>query len=102
MVYVQLCRTADVEIGDFRQFAIRGIEVLVVHMNADQFFCLAARCTHAGAPLAEGELNGDVLTCPWHGSRFNVRDGFLLRGPAEKPLKVYNSVVKENALLIDL
>ena len=32
-------------------------------------------CTHRGGPLSEGTLDGDVVTCPWHGARFCVRDG---------------------------
>ncbi len=84
-----------------KQFKIKDNEILVVNLNS-QFYCLAARCTHAGAPLAEGDLDGEVLTCPWHGSRFNVTNGSVINGPAEKPLKVYESTVKEDYLYIDL
>ena len=52
-------------------------------------FCLDGRCTHAGAPLSEGTLNGEVLTCPWHYSQFNITNGIVLSGPAYKPLKSY-------------
>ena len=101
MAYLRVCGTSEVPVGDLKQFNIRGNEILVVNLN-NQFFCLEARCTHAGAPLAEGELNGDVLTCPWHGSRFNITDGNVLRGPAEKPLRVYRSIVKEDSLFVEL
>lgn len=49
---------------------------------------LAGRCSHRGAPLDEGELDGDCLTCPWHGSVFDVHDGSVLRGPASRPQAV--------------
>jgi nitrite reductase/ring-hydroxylating ferredoxin subunit len=98
---VQLCRINDVLVGDLKQFNIRGNEILVVNVNG-QFVCLEARCTHAGAPLAEGAISGDVLTCPWHGSRFNIKNGSVLRGPAEKPLRVYSFVIRENALFVEL
>jgi len=43
---------------------------------------LAHTCSHLGGPLSEGKLEGDVVQCPWHGSRFNVSDGRVRRGPA--------------------
>jgi apoptosis-inducing factor 3 len=99
--YIKVCDIEAVSIGELRQFNVGETEILVVNLN-DQLFCLAARCTHAGAPLAEGDLRGDVLICPWHKSHFRVTDGTVIKGPAEKPLKVYRSVVKESNLFIDL
>jgi nitrite reductase/ring-hydroxylating ferredoxin subunit len=100
LVYLRLCSTDEIQVGKLRQFIAKGTEILVVNVN-NKFFCLGARCTHAGAPLSEGELNGNVLTCPWHGSRFNVIDGSVVRGPAVKPLTVYRSIVTENHLLVE-
>jgi nitrite reductase/ring-hydroxylating ferredoxin subunit len=65
-------------------------------------YCLDGRCTHAGAPLAEGTLEGEVLTCPWHYSQFNMTNGVVVRGPANKPLKSYPVQEKEGVLYIDL
>ena len=98
---LRLCRIDDVPVGDLRQFRVMGHEILVVNLNGI-FFCLDARCTHAGAPLAEGEIRGDVLTCPWHGSQFNVTDGSVVRGPAERPLKAYRSTVEKDFLNVEL
>ena len=47
-------------------------------------------CTHAGGPLDEGEVTGDVVQCPWHGSRFCLRDGRPLQGPASVPLRTFD------------
>ena len=101
LVYVRLCKTDSVPAGDFRQFNVKKNEILVVNLDG-RFICLAARCTHAGAPLAQGDLRRDVLVCPWHGSNFRVTDGAVLKGPAEKPLRVYPSIVKEGELFIEL
>ncbi len=87
--------------GDFRQFNVGDVEVLVINIKG-QIFCLAARCTHAGAPLAEGQLNGDMLICPWHGSQFRIYDGAVLEGPAEKALKVYASKVQGSYLFVNV
>ena len=47
-----------------------------------QFYAISATCSHAGGPLDEGTLEGVVVQCPWHGSRFCMRDGRVLTGPA--------------------
>jgi len=43
---------------------------------------LAAVCSHAGGPLYEGAIDKGVIACPWHGSRFRLRDGHTVGGPA--------------------
>ena len=83
-MYLKLCDIKDVPDGSIRQFDLRDNEYLVINLKG-QFFCLDGRCTHAGAPLAEGTLKGDILTCPWHYSQFNIRDGSVVNGPSEKP-----------------
>lgn len=100
MEYLKLCAAKDVPPGQMRHFDVRGREVLVVNLNG-QFFCLDARCTHAGAPLDEGTLEGDLLTCPWHYSSFRVTDGSVVNGPAQKPLGTYNIVVGDEQLFVE-
>ena len=43
------------------------------------------RCSHFGGPLAEGQLEGESVRCPWHGSRFALADGAVLEGPSVHP-----------------
>lgn len=101
MPYVKLCRADAVPSGELKQFTLQGTEILVINQQS-RFYCLEARCTHAGAPLVEGEVTEDVLTCPWHGSQFSIKDGRVLRGPADNALKVYPHVVKEEYVFVEL
>ena len=101
MTLHMLCRTDDVQENELKQFMLKGIELLVINRN-NRFYCLEARCAHAGAPLAEGELENGVLKCPWHGSKFNIETGEVIRGPAKKQLRTYYSIVKDNTLFIEL
>ena len=101
MTYVKICSLDVVSPESLNQFTVNEREILVISSNG-KLFCLDARCTHAGAPLAEGTLNGDVLTCPWHGSKFRITDGAVMHGPAEKALKTYAVMVKDNSLFIEL
>jgi nitrite reductase/ring-hydroxylating ferredoxin subunit/uncharacterized membrane protein len=59
---------------------------------------LADRCTHRGGPLSEGEVAGGCITCPWHGSRFDLVDGRVVRGPASEPQPVYEVRVTEDGI----
>jgi nitrite reductase/ring-hydroxylating ferredoxin subunit len=97
----KICTSDAVAAGELRQFNVGDTEILVVNVDG-RLLCLAARCTHAGAPLVEGELSGDVLTCPWHGSRFRVTDGSVVRGPAEKALKIYDCQLQAGYLFVEI
>ncbi len=61
-----------------------GATILLVRRGA-QIYALAETCSHLGGPLSEGQLDGDVIRCPWHGSRFSIRDGHVVDGPAVHP-----------------
>jgi nitrite reductase/ring-hydroxylating ferredoxin subunit len=92
-------KTTDVPQGNMREFTAGNTEILVINQNGG-FFALAARCTHAGAPLVEGKLKGDVLTCPWHGSQFKISDGSVLHEPAEEALEVYKVEIEGNQIFV--
>ena len=51
-------------------------------------------CTHRLGPLSKGKVEGSSVTCPWHGSQFDVSTGAVLRGPATEPLKTYKVLVE--------
>ena len=78
-MFVKLCDKNILPVGEIRSFKIKGREILAVNVEG-KIFCLDGRCTHAGAPLAEGTLDGEVLTCPWHYSQFNITSGIVIRG----------------------
>ena len=101
MTFYILCRTNEVSEGELRQFVLKEVEILVIKYGG-QFHCLQARCTHAGAPLVEGELKDDILQCPWHGSRFNIKSGQVIRGPAAIQLHTFNCTIEEDKLLVEL
>jgi nitrite reductase/ring-hydroxylating ferredoxin subunit len=59
---------------------------VLLHSHAGVVHAIAARCSHAGGPLEEGEVDDELcVTCPWHGSRFRLADGSVVRGPASAP-----------------
>ena len=57
----------------------------VAVFNVDGQLCATqARCTHRQGPLSEGTLDGSTVTCPWHGSQFNVCTGAVLQWPGNR------------------
>jgi len=61
---------------------------------AGNFCAVHSKCTHRQGPLSESKLDGSTVTCPWHGSQFNVCTGAVVRGPAVNPLKSYRVIVE--------
>jgi nitrite reductase/ring-hydroxylating ferredoxin subunit/uncharacterized membrane protein len=62
----------------------QGTPILLIR-RGQQIYALAETCSHLGGPLSEGTLDGDLIQCPWHGSRFSIRDGHVVDGPAVHP-----------------
>ena len=81
-------RTGDVPPGS----ALLVGEAVVFNVGGS-LCATQAKCTHRQGPLNEGKLDGSTVTCPWHGSQFNVCTGEVLRGPAKDPLKTYRLIV---------
>lgn len=87
------------EIGAASDFAVDtatelvvGDRIVAVCNAAGEIFALDGVCPHQGGPLGKGTVEGCILTCPWHGWQFDVRDGQSLLSPHVKhptlPLKV--------------
>jgi nitrite reductase/ring-hydroxylating ferredoxin subunit len=75
----------------------------VAVFSVDGGFCATqAACPHRQGPLNEGARDGSTVTCPWHGSQFNVCTGALLRGPAKDPIKTYRVTVDGEVGRIDV
>jgi nitrite reductase/ring-hydroxylating ferredoxin subunit/uncharacterized membrane protein len=75
---------SDLEDGKPVRAEHNGTPILLVRRGS-QIYALAETCSHLGGPLSEGKLDGDVIQCPWHGSRFSLRDGHVVDGPAVHP-----------------
>jgi 3-phenylpropionate/trans-cinnamate dioxygenase ferredoxin component len=93
-------RPGDMESGDMIEVDAGGEEVAVYDVDG-AFYATQAECTHQGGPLNDGELDGKVVTCPWHGSRFDVTTGQVVRGPAKNALKTYRVVVEGDVARVE-
>jgi nitrite reductase/ring-hydroxylating ferredoxin subunit/uncharacterized membrane protein len=73
------------------------VPVLLVREGGD-VHALANRCTHRGGPLHEGEVSSGRVTCPWHGSEFDLRTGSVERGPASSPQPAYETRTRNGTI----
>ena len=80
-----------------RRVTVANVPVIVLKAN-QIYYTIAATCTHAGGPLDEGELQGEVVQCPWHGSRFRMRDGKPVTGPATFAQPRYDVRVRDGMI----
>ena len=83
-----LARADDLKDGDMQAFDVRGTKIAVANI-AGSFYAFGDTCTHRGCSLAEGDLEQTTVTCPCHGSEFDVRSGAVLQGPAREPVETY-------------
>jgi nitrite reductase/ring-hydroxylating ferredoxin subunit/uncharacterized membrane protein len=83
--WTRVARESDLLAGTPVRVQAGGYGVLL-YSQAGALHAIAARCSHAGGPLEEGEVDDELcVTCPWHGSRFRLADGSVVRGPASSP-----------------
>lgn len=73
-LYVTVAQVDEILPGTCRTVEVDGIFLALCNVNGT-FLAVDNTCPHAGGPLGEGSLEEDVLECPWHGWRFNVRTG---------------------------
>jgi nitrite reductase/ring-hydroxylating ferredoxin subunit len=82
--------------------ALAGDTPVLLLRHGDGIHAIHNRCTHRGCLLTDGEVEGHVVTCSCHGSRFDVRDGSVLRGPATVGAPVFDTRESENKVEIRL
>jgi nitrite reductase/ring-hydroxylating ferredoxin subunit len=75
---------------------------IALYHLAGRIWAIADTCPHAGASLCGGELDGEIVTCPRHGSQFRVTDGARVRGPADSEVQTFPVVVEAGEAFVEL
>jgi nitrite reductase/ring-hydroxylating ferredoxin subunit len=74
---------------------------IAVANTSGTFTALENACTHAGGPLGDNRLKeGCYIECPWHNSVFDARTGDVVRGPARKAVKMYDTKVLDGIVYV--
>jgi nitrite reductase/ring-hydroxylating ferredoxin subunit len=104
--FVEVSELSEVPAGKMKMFKVGEKEYLVANVNGN-YYAIGNRCTHASADLSQGSLEGNIVTCPKHKSKFDVTTGKVISGP-KMPLihpKIndepsYELKVEGNAILL--
>jgi 3-phenylpropionate/trans-cinnamate dioxygenase ferredoxin subunit len=113
--YVKAGKTGEFQKVAKKKVNVQGHDVLLARVD-DKYYAIASRCPHLGGDLAAGNLEGTIITCPLHGSQFDVTDGHNVRwlkgtGPAAAVGKVfrpprsvrsYNVKVEGDSILVEV
>ena len=96
--FVPLCATADVAPGTGKTITAAGKELAVFNVGGT-FHALDNECPHRGGPLGEGDLEGCLVTCPWHGWQYDVTTGCNTMDESER-VDRYEVKVEGDAVLV--
>jgi 3-phenylpropionate/trans-cinnamate dioxygenase ferredoxin subunit len=112
---VEVGKTTELKDGAMKGVFIQGHNVLIARVK-DSYYAADNRCPHMGRKLSEGKLEGTVVTCPGHSSRFDLKDGRVVRwlkgsgifstvGKALKsprPLTLYKVEIKGDRVMVEI
>jgi len=76
--FVEVGKSGELAEGAMKGVVIEGREILLARVG-DRYYAADNRCPHMAARLSEGSLEGTVVTCPRHGSQFDLSDGHVIR-----------------------
>jgi nitrite reductase/ring-hydroxylating ferredoxin subunit len=95
---VELCKVADVPIGEVRKVEAGNLTVAVYNLDGEFYV------TDNAWPgeMSEGFVEGDVIECNFHQGRFNIRTGEVVAPPCMVPLRTYTAIVENGAVWIDV
>jgi 3-phenylpropionate/trans-cinnamate dioxygenase ferredoxin subunit len=94
-------KSEDIGEGQFAAFEVDGERVAVANVGGT-FHAFGDICTHARCSLAEGELEGQTVTCPCHGSQFDVTTGEVLNPPATEPVPTFGVRVEGDDVQVEV
>ncbi|HZD59869.1 MAG TPA: Rieske (2Fe-2S) protein [Anaerolineae bacterium] len=100
MSLVRVAEVGDIAPGEMTSVKVSGQLTLLANVGG-AYYAIHGICTHLGCTLSNGRLNGNIVTCPCHGSRFDVTTGEVVHGPAQKPELSYSVTVEDNDILIE-
>ena len=74
----RLANINDLTEGSMKRFQVEGMDILIARIEG-KYYAAQNKCPHLGGDLSKGKLEGTVITCPRHGSQFDLTDGSVVR-----------------------
>lgn len=99
--FIKVAGTDEMPTGSIKQVEANGISIALFNLDGN-YYAIGNECTHKGGPLAEGFVEGESVTCPWHGGQFNVKTGAVESAPPAKPVAKYNVRVQGSDIEVEV
>ena len=87
--FVKVAKTDEIAPGQSKMLEVNGKKIAIFNV-AGSFHAIDDTCSHRGGSLSQGMIEGENVTCPWHGAVFDIRSGEVLGPPAPKGGARYN------------
>ncbi len=99
--FVPVATTSEVGPGQRMLLNVGDLSLAVFNI-AGEYFAIADICSHDAGPVGEGEVEGQVIECPRHGGRFDLRSGKAIQLPAVEDIPAYPVRVEGDQILVGL
>jgi nitrite reductase (NADH) small subunit len=99
--FVKVASTGDLAPGQGQMVEVTGKKIALFNLEGS-FYAIDDTCTHRGGPLSEGEIEGEQVTCPWHGAIYNIKSGQVLSPPAPKGVASYKVRVEGTDIEVEV
>jgi nitrite reductase/ring-hydroxylating ferredoxin subunit/uncharacterized membrane protein len=97
--FERACDAAELTENQLKKATVNGVDIVLLK-RGNQIFALGEKCSHLGGPLSEGKVEGDTVQCPWHGSRFCLKTGAVVDGPATNPQPALEVQVRDGGVFV--
>ncbi|HEY3918355.1 MAG TPA: non-heme iron oxygenase ferredoxin subunit [Stellaceae bacterium] len=97
-----ICRTDEVEGGEFASRIVVDNKAYAVYKLGNEYFVSSDECTHGPGSLGEGTIVGEEIECPFHQGRFFIRTGQPSFPPCTEPIRVWPGHIEDDQIWIDL
>ncbi len=98
--FITVGKVSELQPGTCKSVELREVGVALFNIDGT-IYALDNTCPHAGGPLGEGNLEGNLVACPWHGWKFDVQTGTCMKNPSNS-WKVPSYEVRETDGLIQV
>ncbi len=102
MSFKEIAKTDDLKNGEMKSYKVDDEHSVLLCRINDKYSAVGASCTHYGAPLEEGVIEGETIICPWHHACFSAKNGDLLEPPAMDALPVFDLKVEGDKISINI
>jgi nitrite reductase (NADH) small subunit len=99
MAFERAAKAAEVPAGSVKEVQVGGKAVALANVGGT-FYALDGVCLHRGGPLGQGQLEGEIVTCPWHGWQFQVRTGKAVQNP-NAGVACYRTEIRDDEVYVD-